>query len=394
MARDDRSATVDLTSVPEEVRALLGQARQYDFFQLMEVLSRLYPDRPEPGWGLHFPSEIVRVRAWPSAARSPSDIRSLTIVPGPGGRPELEMEIAFLGLYGLGSPTPTYFWDYIDEHPDSALRSLLDIFNTRAVGLFFRAWKRYRWHRSRRPGLRDAMTRRVFCLLGLGTERAPERPDLASDRLDGETTLLVEHGALDSLGDRMRLLAYAGLLATRTRPVGSLRRLLWDYFEGPSDERAEFLAIEENVLSWAYLSEGDWSRLGAQNSRMSPGRHVVAGTRVRDRRGSFRLHVGPLGWSRFLDFLPGGTSFARLVRLTRLASPFGTNFDVELRVRPEDVRGSELGREARLGWTSWIGDSPRAEPRRVRLGTRDRNGATAAKVAASQGSTPGRRSAR
>lgn len=373
LSADERPATPDLSAGARPPEAsgpaarLLENPRTFHFFQAVELLCRLAPDRAEPGRCLSYTREVVRFRNWATLVRSPTDIRSLAASDDPDESAAYVMEIAFTGLYGLSAPTPAYFWEYLAQNPESPLRDFLDIFTTRMVGHFFRAWKRHRWHLEFRGGLSDPTTRRVFCLMGLGTERRASRGDLENDSFESPTTILAEHPALDPIGDRARLLAYSGLFAQRTRPAVNLRRLLWDFFDGPADEREPFVGIEENVLRWAFLQDRDQTRLGQANSRMAAGGHVVAGVRVRDRMGLFRIHLGPLDLERFRSFLPIGQAYPKLLVLVREASPFATEFEVELRLRPRDVPRLTLGRTARLGWSSWIGDAPRVDEGRVRL---------------------------
>ena len=75
-----------------------------------------------------------------------------------------------------------------------------------------------------------------------------------------------------------------------------------------------------------------------------------------DRAGKFRVIVGPVGWERFQRFLPDGDEFATLVALTRLFVTDPLQFDVEVRLKGEEVPDLRLGGEKpyRVGWTTWI----------------------------------------
>lgn len=358
------------TELPALVQQLLRHPRRFNFFQAMLLLSKAYPHRAEPGGGNDQRREIVFLRGWPSMVRSGTDIRSLR--PDPWADDDaFEMEVAFLGLYGLASPTPSYFWEYILAHPESALRDLLDIFGSRWIGLFYQAWKRYRWPLVYRGGLSDPMTRRAFCLIGLGTEVAPRKPELFGDSFEQETTILAQHPSLRDFPNRLRLLAYAGLLGQYTRPACNLASLLSDYFDNYLGKRG-LVDIEENVLQWAYLAPRDHNRLGQANSRIGAGHAFVAGTRVRDRMGAYRVHIGPLSLGRFLEFLPDRSTFRTLIELARLGSPFGLEFDIDLKLERTEVPQWKLGAAetsglGRLGWTCWSGDQPRTEHGVVRL---------------------------
>lgn len=359
------------TSLPALVQQVLRHPRRFHFFQAMLLLSRAFPHRLEPGSGNDQRREVVFLRSWPSMVRSGTDIRSIRLDPFAEDGDAFEMEVSFLGLYGLSSPTPSYFWEYVLSHPDSALRELLDIFGSRWIGLFFQSWKRYRWPLSYQGGLRDPMTRRAFCLFGLGTELAPKKAEIFGDSFEGETTILAEHPTLRDFPNRLRLLAYAGILAQYTRPACNLAALLSDYFDNYLGQPG-LVEIEENVLQWAYLAPRDQNKLGQANSRIGAGFAFVAGTRVRDRMGAYRVHIGALSLGRFVEFLPDRATFRTLIELARLGSPVGLEFDIDLKLKTEEVPQWKLGEPVgsglgRLGWTCWAGDETRTEPGVVRL---------------------------
>ena len=352
------------------VRELLARPRSFQFFQAVLLLSKSFPEKTEPGLGNDARSDLIHFRSWPHLTRSGTDIRSLRIDPDAEADDAFEMEVAFLGLYGLSSPTPSYFWEYVVSHPESALRDFLDVFASRWIGLFHQAWKRYRWPLVYR-GMNDPMTRRVFCLMGLGTELHPTKPDLFSDSFEKETTILAQHEALSAFPNRLRLLAFAGLLSQYTRPPCNVSMILSEYFDARLGKRG-LVDVEENVFQWAYLDPRDQTRLGRANSKIGASYAFIAGTRIPDRMGAFRVHLGPLTLARFLEFLPDRSTFRTLTDLVRMASPFGLEFDVDLSLLPHEVPKWKLGGVhesglGRLGWTCFCGDEPRSEPGVVRL---------------------------
>ena len=368
-----RGDAVEEKAIDDLLQRLLKTPRVFGFFQSMLLLTRNLPGLREPGEGDDQTRESVFIRSWPSMVRSATDIRSLVALEDDEAKPPHEMEVSFMGLYGLSSPTPAYFWDYIQSHPDSAMREFLDIFNSRCIGLFFQAWKRYRWPLLYQEGMADPMTRRAMCLIGLGTEHRPTNGDLLHDTFDPNESILVEHQALDIFPNRLRLLAYAGLLSQRTRPPCNLEALLAGYFRDNLGENAP-IEVEENVFQWAYLSPVDLNSLGKANSRTGSSHAFVAGTRVPDRMGAYRIHIGPLSFERFMSLLPDQKAFGMLNELARLASPFGMDFDVDLKLRREEVPewklGGSDGTPGRLGWTTWAQSVDRTEPGIVRLKSR------------------------
>src|SRR5262249_36267283 len=132
--------------------------------------------------------------------------------------PPLEMLVAFLGLTGPQGVLPQHYTALLlrrIREKDHALHDFLDLFNHRAVSLFYRAWEKYRlpfaYERSRLDGSEeaDACTRSLYCLVGLGT--GSQRGRLA---IDDEAFLF-----------------YSGHFAHHPRSASGLEGLLEDYFE-------------------------------------------------------------------------------------------------------------------------------------------------------------------
>ena len=58
---------------------------------------------------------------------------------------------------------------------------------------------------------------------------------------------------------------------------------------------------------------------------------------------------------RYHDFLPGQPSLTRLVDWVRNFVGFEFDWEVQLVLARDEVPGIQLGREGRLGWTTWLG---------------------------------------
>ncbi len=59
----------------------------------------------------------------------------------------------FLGLYGVDSPLPTAYLDYIAQRRDGheAMMAFLDIFNHRFITQYYRIWRKYNYLTSFEP---------------------------------------------------------------------------------------------------------------------------------------------------------------------------------------------------------------------------------------------------
>jgi hypothetical protein len=64
---------------------------------------------------------------------------------------------------------------------------------------------------------------------------------------------------------------------------------------------------------------------------------------VYDPQCAIRLTLGPLARQQFEKFLPGGCELAHFLRLARAYAGSGPPFEVELKLRKEDVRPAWFG---------------------------------------------------
>lgn len=284
---------------------------------------------------LSFPAgEISRLRRWSDAA-SGDDLQ---------GPPE--MTVGFMGLIGPSGVLPQHYTKMVIQRTrdkDFGLRDFLDLFNHRAISLFYRAWEKQRfalgYERSQADRAReeDLFTRCLYCLLGLGTSGLRGR-------------MLVDDEAL---------LFFAGLFSHQPRCAVALERMLCDYFN---------LAFQVKQFQgqWLQLSDEDRSLLPSrrrpqgQNARV--GRGLVVGERVWDVQCRFRLRVGTLRYAQFLRMMPSGDVLRSLCELTRFYVGPELDFDVQPVLSGEEVPWCRLGAPGddapRLGWNTWV----RCEP--------------------------------
>jgi type VI secretion system protein ImpH len=107
------------------------------------------------------------------------------------------------------------------------------------------------------------------------------------------------------------------------------------------------------------LPEDQRTALGAEPAlRATLGRGTVLGERVRDVQSRFRIVMGPMDLDRFIAFLPGTPSLARLMDWVRNYVGFEFDWEVQLVLARDEVPGIRLGREGHLGWTTWLGARP------------------------------------
>jgi type VI secretion system protein ImpH len=295
--------------------------------------------------------EIVRFRTHVSHSFPPGEIVSFRQPDKLGeskvGRPP-EMVISFLGLVGPQGVLPRHYTQLVIDRvrrKDHALRDFLDIFHHRLISLFYRAWEKYR--------------------VAIGYERAhyrtAEDSDLFLECLYAIVGLRTGHqrGRL-RLSDEV-FLHYGGLFAHAPRNAVSLEQMLGDHFEIP-------VRIEQFQGEWLYLRREDQTRM--PNARDPEGRNnqlgmtALVGDRVWGVENRFRVRLGPLRYSQFLQFTPDGDRLVPICQLTRMFVGADMDFDIQPVLRAEETPECQLVAEGevvpKLGWNTWLRGDPMA----------------------------------
>jgi type VI secretion system protein ImpH len=134
-----------------------------------------------------------------------------------------------------------------------------------------------------------------------------------------------------------------------------------NYFDGV------MARIEDFVPREAEIPADQRNRLGQANSTLLT--NLSLGGSAPDACGKFRLHLGPLSFARFCDFLPNGRDFGTLRTLVRYLCRDPLSFDVVLWIKHTEIPILCLGKSAprdgarpagqrQLGLTAWLGKRP------------------------------------
>jgi type VI secretion system protein ImpH len=142
------------------------------------------------------------------------------------------------------------------------------------------------------------------------------------------------------------MLAYSGLMAGRSRSPEVVSGIVAHCFD------LDNVSIEQWVLRKVAIADDQQTRLGQANACL--GSDTLVGSAIRDRSGKFVLRLRNLSRQRFADFLPNGQDHQRLVKLVEFATREQLAYDLELQMRPKDIRPMELGEDVRLGWNSFV----------------------------------------
>jgi type VI secretion system protein ImpH len=335
---------------------LFTEGFQFDFFQAVRLLALVDPQKKPIGGPARPAEEIVRFTAWPPETEKLSTVVSfpasaIDFIQRPleaaAGKPAIppRMSVLFFGLTGTQGVLPLHYTEMLiarKGQKDHALADFLDLFHHRLVSLFYRAWAKHRpavvfetaARANRRP---DLFTHIILDFIGLGTNAIRGQMEVPEEDL----------------------LPYAGLIAQRPHSVSAIRAILRDYFAVP-------IEIDQCLGRWYDLSESDRSYLTPELERNQLGVGAFLGDKVWNQQDRFRIRIGPVKRSRFLDFLPNGKSLPKLIELTRFLVGQAFAFDVQVILEKEEVpvcRLTQQGdRAPRLGWMSWLKTDTAAFP--------------------------------
>ena len=340
---------------PGLIDQLLESPQRFEFFQAVRVLERHFgrrmDDRDQRATEL---SDRIRFRNSVTLGFAPSQIESIgahfepadaSDANGHAGRDAektaarkslayVRITPAFIGMLGSHGTLPTHYTERVVDreryHRDRAARAFFDLFSNRAVGQFYRAWKKYRLPVQYETDRRNRFLPLVLSLSGLGFGSLRDRLREGPGSIDDES---IAH--------------FAGLLRQRPLSATALQDMLKRYFRVP-------VRIEQFVGRWYTLPISQRSSLGGANTVL--GKNALAGERVWQRNLRVRIHVGPLGRRAYAAFLPGGEFAAALKKLLTLAT--GAQFEYEIRpiLRAADVKPVALADEggARLGFDAFV----------------------------------------
>ncbi len=351
-----------------------------------------------------FPAD--EVLAIQSTADPTGDPRSLdpsrsqvtkTVTKAAGDQPDRtaphQMIVGFFGLTGPKGVLPSYYHRLLRRRlraRDRVFRDFLDVFNHRAISLFYRAWVKYRLpiayeriHRYRgdqdlvrRGGLKLLSNRfqhgavslffqswrKLQFRIGLRKHRGRAHDDAFSRGL----LALVGLGTQGQRGRHRHLeavmLDFAGLFCHLPRTAIGLEGILAEHFGLP-------IQVLQFQGQWLILESADRSHLGGpkrmETSNNRLGGNAVLGEGVWDVESRFRIRIGPLqNPAQFYRFLPValGDELRDLQQLVGVYAGPELEFDVQL-VLPKGCSlqvalGGHQESRPLLGWNVWLRSGP------------------------------------
>lgn len=338
-----------------EGQAYFAEPWKFDFYQAVKLIeawvrrNRMDLDQPQPepvGSTADPGDDAVVFRSNVSFGFRPSDIRDIDLDPRDSDIPR--MEVDFMSLTGARGPLPYFYTDLIRERRrlgDTALRDFFDIFNHRAISLLYRVRQRNRPTLQTGPVTDHPVARYLLSFCGLRGDGLEEHFAFYEPSKEANAPPEQAVTARD-------LIFYAGLLWHRSRSMHGLEQMMSHYYGFPVKGR-------ELQGRWIRLADEARSVLttGQRHNRL--GISAVAGSRIWDPQSGFELHLGPLGWQEFVDFLPSGSRFKSFSRLTKFYVRGAFDFSTRITVKAQEIYPnrpplSARGNDLRLGWTTWL----------------------------------------
>ncbi|MEY2725940.1 MAG: hypothetical protein RLZZ458_1807, partial [Planctomycetota bacterium] len=202
---------------PSLIDSLFAAPHAFRFFQAVRLLE-LARSTADHASSAAPSQEPVRFHALPSGILPNCEITSLQ---AENGGPA-DMTVAFMGLTGPAGVLPAHYTSLVVErshqqYKDHALREFFDLFNHRAITLFYLAWRKHRIaeefdRHQRLPNKSpDKFSLMLYAIAGIGTPALNHRLTFR------------DHIAV----------FYGGLFSLRTRSAAGLQAMLHHFLRLP-----------------------------------------------------------------------------------------------------------------------------------------------------------------
>lgn len=298
---------------------LLAQPQRYEFFQAVRLLLRWLDQQgigPEQALG-----GAIRFRNSVGLGFPPSEIEAID--PGTGDMQAITITPAMIGLLGTMGALPLHYTErfaaWALRNRDDGPRAFLDLFSSRQVALFYRAWCKYRVRQPLAAGV-DRFRPLLLALAGV----APGYQDVAG-------------------ADAMA--RFAAPLRSRVVSADLIAGVLGACFGVP-------VRVEQFTGRWDVLEPGQRTRLAQGNCVLGAG--ATAGARLLRPELGIRIRLGPVSAAEFARFLPeqeGSRALAALLARFAIDVPFR---ELQVVLRREAIHGVRLGGPTRLGLDDFL----------------------------------------
>ena len=307
---------------------------EYGFFQALRLIHKANPSVPGLGRSSRPQDDPIRLGQTPHTIFAPSTLADFSLsedqaVP--------QLSVYFFGLFGPNGPLPMHLTEralqQFKNDKDASFTKFADLFHHRLLSLFYRAWSESRPTYYSDDDANDSFSRWVNSLLGVGVEACREK---------------------DALPDNAKRY-FAARFADQHRSAEGLHAVLMQYFDLP-------VQLEQFVGQHLAIPRQFQLRLGDQAEQALLGVSATLGVRVWECQNKFRLTLGPLKLTDYLDMLPGGRYLTQLIAIVRNYIGDELDWDVHLILSHQAMKPAKLGAQCQLGWTSWLYKDQFTEP--------------------------------
>lgn len=336
------------------VDQLASEPYRFDFFQAVRLLERISALDPrefhyatEPVAQNAVPSrEAVRFKSSPQLSFQAADIDKIrerdTDDQGDSHRAEKqwEMVVNFMGLTGSQGVMPYYLSEIVLQElrkKNTALKDYLDLFNHRAVSMYYQAWHKYQlpvnFERSRQQGSQrnDLFTDALLSLAGLGSKELSYRLPVPDEALAG----------------------FAGQLSRPICTADGLRGMIRQYF-------GINVRIKQFQGQWQELPEDVQTRLPGPEAPRGLnnilGTNAILGASCYQIQNKFTVEIDPLPYAQFMDIAPGSKKLEALKTFVHFSVGSELDFDIEVTLSDREVPPVQLSSDPEyqplLGWNS------------------------------------------
>ncbi|GAB3454645.1 type VI secretion system baseplate subunit TssG [Massilia terrae] len=326
---------------PAVIERLFKEPYRFRFFQAVRLIELWLRRRGVTGdvssylrfqnsMSLSFPASELEAICVEPAGAAPAELRYIRITP------------SFMGFLGGRGALPVHYTERLAQHQlyqrDDGPRAFLDALSNRSLLMFYEAWRKYRLEFKCQADGRDQFLPLLLSLAGMGGTSLRGR--LAADGIRDES-----------------LAHFAAALRHRPASAAQMARVLSAYFGQP-------ISIGQFSGAWYEVPHAQQTTLGGADAVLGAG--ALAGSRVWQRDLRLLLTVGPLDYSSFDAFLPGGPAARALRGMLSMFTGAALEYEVEVVLRAAEVRNAALrqGEGGRLGWDAFLVRGPQTQDRR------------------------------
>jgi type VI secretion system protein ImpH len=295
---------------------------RFDYFTVLRHLERQNSHAPRISDSATLREEYVRLGQDPFLDFPASNVARVVSEDNKAFR----VFVKFLGLLGPQGALPLSATEeachFVFHHDDAFVR-FLDIFNSRFIALFFRAWADSRPIAQHDRPDADRFIAYIGSAIGIGS---------------------TPYQNLDSVPDPVKL-GFAGLLGAQVKCASRLAGAVCGIFNVQAE-------VEEFVGTRLAIEPAEWTYLGRSNNTLGDG--ALLGRTVFSVQDKFRVRVFTRDLKQYMRFLPTGDMCERLADLVFFYNGEQLDWDAELAIPSGSVAPVRLGQFGQLGWTSWM----------------------------------------